>query len=128
MTQTATKPQTETEKLFALDKPSLENLSYALRHPETWPKGFSWYFGHCNQCAMGLAHRLWSGPIHSFVSGREAVSVMAREFAMPYEAAESIFMKQTGKRRFFGFVPRTYNGITPEMVADQIDAYIAKAR
>lgn len=22
-----------------VDKPSLENLSYALRHPETWPDG-----------------------------------------------------------------------------------------
>jgi hypothetical protein len=53
------KPQTETEKLFAIDKPSLENLSYALRHPETWPKDFVWDYGECNDCAMGLAHRLW---------------------------------------------------------------------
>ena len=37
------KHPTETEALFQdLSKPSLHALSYALRHPDTWPEGFVW--------------------------------------------------------------------------------------
>jgi hypothetical protein len=127
-TKTIDKPQTETEKLFALDKPSLENLSYALRHPDTWPKGFVWDFGSCRQCAMGLAHCLWQDSIPR-VNREDAVTVMAREFAMPYTAAQHIFMSQTGKKTFLGFalIPR-FSSITPDMVADQIDKHLAQSR
>jgi hypothetical protein len=39
--------------------PSLENLAFMLRHPETWPEGFEWDYGCYAGCAVGLAHRLW---------------------------------------------------------------------
>lgn len=45
-----------------LAAPSLEALSYALRHPEVWPEKYSeagWHFPSCARCAMGLAHALW---------------------------------------------------------------------
>src|SRR5689334_13480886 len=90
---TATKQRTETEKLFAdLDKPSLHGLSYALRHPDTWPKGFVWNYSKCDQCAMGLAHALWK-QIPS-TDRDNGASIMAHEFGMPYATAQSIFLAQ----------------------------------
>lgn len=40
-------------------KPSLRGLSYALRHPETWPAGFEFDYGDCKRCAIGLIFKLW---------------------------------------------------------------------
>lgn len=120
--------RTETEKLFALDKPSLENLSYVLRHPDMWPEGFIWNFNHCDSCAMGLAHSLWSAiPSTNRDTGS---SIMARSFAMPHEDANLIFMSARGKKKILGFIPSTpYNrDVTPEMVADQIDKYLATVK
>jgi hypothetical protein len=77
------KSKTETEALFCdLDKPSLHALSYALRHPDTWPRSFVWDYKKCDQCAMGLAHGLW-GTIAETTPDTGA-SVMAREFAIPF--------------------------------------------
>lgn len=119
-------------------KPSLENLSYALRHPETWPKGFYWKFSNCERCAMGLAQALWHN-IDSFNNrflGAEAIaSDMARQFAMPFGRVKDIFLgqgdwaplKTTG---FWWFKKHDTDmgAVTPEMVADQIDAYIASQK
>ena len=130
----STKPRTETEKLFALDKPSLENLSYCLRHPETWPESFFWDYSHCDQCAMGLAHELWSSIPES--NRDDGASTMARSFAIPYEVAQSIFLGREGghcaswtpqKMRWFRS-KADLGSVTPEMVADQIDKHIASAR
>lgn len=139
--ETKIKPQTETERLFAdLDKPSLHALSYALRHPDTWPDGFYWQFDQCDQCAMGLAHALWKKiPKAHRHSG---ASIMAKAFAMPYSDADNIFMGhgEWAPRRIKTKTVRTgflglhlaretrqtldFRAVTPEMVADQIDAYL----
>lgn len=37
---------------------TLADLSWRLRHPETWPAGFAWDYGRCASCAIGLAWRL----------------------------------------------------------------------
>lgn len=143
MTDIKTTPKTETERLFSdLSKPSLHVLSYALRHPDTWPEGFIWNYNKCDQCAMGLAHQLWSSiPATTPSTG---ASIMAREFAMPFTAAQNIFLAEGGwmpKRtrevtsgRLFWKktvqVPSGYESakaVTPEMVADQIDAYLETA-
>lgn len=122
-----------------LDKPDLQNLAYCLRHPETWPKGFVWDFKNCTTCAMGLARALWS-EVQFTGRGddntREAVSVMAREFAMSFTDANRIF---AGKA-YGGLTPPIieghlwwrrsiidYDAVTPEMVADEIDRYVAGA-
>lgn len=128
--------QNETVVLFRdLDKPSLNGLSYALRHPDTWPKGFYWDYSECETCAMGLAHRLWS--VIPETTPDDGPSVMAREFALPYAVSKSIFVggkwtpieiEETGtlwwKKRETSF---SFRSVTPEMVADQIDIYLASA-
>ena len=128
--KTVTKTNDEATALFCdLDKPSLHALSYALRHPDTWPKDFVWDFGKCTQCAMGLAHHLW-GEMIPQVGTTNGASVMAREFGMKYEAADRIFLRQRGKTKWlFGLrdaIP-DMDRITPEMVADQIDSYLVSA-
>lgn len=133
-----TKPKTETEKLFALDKPSLENLSYCLRHPETWPEGFIWNYNHCDHCAMGLAHSLWKSI--PAVDRKTGASIMARSFAIPFETSSSIFMGTAGQfaadwipikteRKWFQ-VSQSSDGaaVSPEMVADQIDKYLSSSK
>jgi hypothetical protein len=42
-----------------LTVPSLANLSYILRHPETWPENFKWDYRRFDSCAVGLASRRW---------------------------------------------------------------------
>jgi hypothetical protein len=132
-----TNTRTETERLFAdLDKPSLHALSYALRHPDTWPEGFVWNYGNCANCAMGLAHALWNGiPV---VGPKDGPSVMAHKFAMPWGEAKRIFLggfdwtpTRTFTKGFLWWSERylkfDLKRVTPEMVADQIDAYLARA-
>lgn len=102
------------------DTPSLEALSYALRHQETWPVGFEWDYSTCDTCAMGLTAQLWSAatlppnaidvPLWAFV-----------HFRMPSAVSKGIFLR-LGQRRDV----RDAN-ITPEHVADAIDAYLATA-
>lgn len=135
-----TKPKTETQALFGdLNKPSLASLSYMLRHPDTWPEGFIWNYGYCEHCAMGLAHALWRTPTATKETG---ASIMARTFAMPYEAANSIFMGkgEWAPRKDTSYVKgalwwkhkveqsvSNHEAVTPEMVANQIDKYLATA-
>lgn len=121
------KPKTETEALFRdLDKPSLHALSYVLRHPDTWPETFIWNYSNCTQCAMGLAHHLWKVPPAKRETGP---TIMAHAFAMPYTDAYRIFLgKAYSCQYFFGLIniPIPNSAITPDMVADQIDQYLAR--
>lgn len=55
---------------------------------------------------------------------------MARRFAMPYETAEQIFFGEAYRKRyFFGLLSEQIplHEVTPGMVADQIDKYLATA-
>lgn len=130
---TKVKSETEVERLFSnLDKPSLHALSYALRHPDTWPDGFVWSYSHCNQCAMGLAHQLWHSSIPKPSSKRNVGSSgMARAFKMPYDDASKIFFlgSDAYRRKILGFKCGMidYDSVTPEKVADAIDQYLATA-
>lgn len=116
--------QAEQEALLKLDQPSLQALAYLLRHREKWPKDFSWDFGYCNRCAMGLAAELW-GKIDTGGSNH-AIKDMAKVLGMPLDDVKIIFGGYgTWTQRFdnaIGFV-----GITPEMVADQIDLYLTRS-
>jgi hypothetical protein len=137
MVKTETKQKTETEQLFAdLDKPSLVGLSYALRHPELWPPNFYWNYESCSQCAMGLAHALWRQSIPR-ANGLNGASIMANRFAMPFTDARNIFMGQgewcptqtIAEGRLWWkreITESDYRAVTPEMVADQIDAYLSR--
>jgi hypothetical protein len=127
----------------SLGKPSLHALSYALRHPETWPKGFVWDFNNWDGCAMALAHVLWSDgdPVPKDKSEendcwREWVSIWAKTFGVSFSDVQRMFYGTEWTSR-----PKTFLGIeydrtpkisdwseiTPEMVADEIDRYLATA-
>lgn len=100
------------------DQPSLEKLSYILRHPETWPKDFEWYFPRCSQCAMGLARKIW----------KDNHDTMEDMFALSIRDIHKLFV--AGPKRFW-IIPSAlfgneYKSVTPEMIADRIDKYVAK--
>lgn len=123
---TTLKPKTEAETLFAnLDKPSLHALSYALRHRDTWPKNFTWNYKFCEECAMGLAHKLWANSIPQ-ADPQTGASIMAREFALPYEAAMAIFY-DANRCRLLGLFTTSMASVTPDMVAEKIDTYLRTA-
>lgn len=147
-TDTKIKPKTESEKLFAdLDKPSLHALSYALRHPDTWPENFVWDYNDCQQCAMGLANAFWHKGRHQksgkntegYEFERPYISRAAKDFGIPYGKAVEIFFDSKTitttelHRSYFGLGPNVPHqtltkveekDVTPEMVADQIDKYL----
>jgi hypothetical protein len=117
------------------DKPSLAALSYALRHPEMWPKGFEWDYSFCHSCAMGLTVQLWPHIVSSYPSIDSGsnnfylwktklqpfVGISDRRF-------DDIFMNLN--RRLFDPDENkswlaTAGDVKPEYVADAIDAYLA---
>jgi hypothetical protein len=107
----------ETSFLHDLTKPSLEALSHILRHKEMWPEGFKWNFGDCQSCAMGLAHKMWL-EINSPSSYR-----MAEHMGITERDACDLFVEASWNADWNS---DKYNfDITPEMVADQIDLYLA---
>lgn len=87
-------------------KPSLRTLAYVLRNPELWPEDFEFYFPAVPTCAMGLCTRLWG-----LQSAQEALDLSHRE-------ATHLF----GNGHYF---PVLNADVTPEMVADRIDAFVA---
>jgi len=112
--------------LPSLDKPSLEGLSYLLRHPEQWPLGFEWDYGKCETCAMGLAHNLWGifsestqRGLRSNYGTTSAIFDARRAFEMEYDAAGFIFGALHAQ-------VDSFRDVTPIIVADAIDAYLAR--
>jgi hypothetical protein len=113
------------------DKPNLTALSYALRHPETWPADFVWDYSNCTRCAVGLALRLW--PDLKLPTGQSAQETwIAREMAMSHREAVKIFFKmgplKEVKRGWFRkeFIA-DYRRVRADDVADAIDRYLASA-
>lgn len=109
-------------------KPSLQALSHALRHPETWPPGFIWDFNNCDTCAMELAHRLWES-VPGIETASLGVLTMCSVFRMAYEDAANIFMGDGNwvpGVKIGGYTQADLDAVTSEMVADQIDAYLAR--
>lgn len=102
----------ETPFLHDLSKPGLDALSHILRHKELWPAGFEWNYENCESCAIGLAAKLWAIKC-------PCSRTVAHSMGMPVYAAVDIF-DLGGKWK-----PKSIDAITPDMVADQIDKYIA---
>lgn len=117
----------EAQELLDLNKPSLEALSYILRHKGLWPPEFYWDYSQCDRCAMGLAASLWKlTTANGFELGYlTSPDFMSDNFQVPDGVTRSVFM---GRGQW---VPQTKGGdcnwqaVTPEMVADQIDQYLA---
>src|ERR1700688_4675131 len=73
--------------------PSLENLSYILRHREWWPDGFRWNFLYENCCAIELCKQLWNREPTALHEGM-------RDSELTYEDSPdyvSIFLSRRGK-------------------------------
>lgn len=84
-------------------------LSHLLRHRELWPAGFVWSYWSHRTCAIGLAERQW------YIPGSMASTSLGRKLGMPDDVAYSIFI---------GLNKSSIEEITPEHVADAIDAYL----
>lgn len=97
---------------------TLAELAEILRDRSRWPDDFVWDYGHCAHCAMGLAGRLWDASL--LVTETDYVWDYRRRvagyFALTVDETRSIF---------FG-LNLWWREITPEHVADAIDAYLAK--
>jgi hypothetical protein len=109
----------EAEQLFVdLDSPSLRGLAYVLRRQELWPKEFAWFYLDCTRCAMGLAYRLWRlkipGNASAIFDGTTDI------FSMRPKDAADIFLNAGVRRDGHPLC------VTPDMVADDIDAYLAR--
>jgi hypothetical protein len=95
---------------FVAGAPSLSELSYRLRHRDTWPPGFTWRYQDINHCAMALAYRTWP-------------ALLQTNGLRGFDAAFGLEPAQTD--RIFGGVGRALGvapaDVTPEMVADLID-------
>lgn len=116
-------------RIAILQKPSLEGVAYALRHPGVWPRGFYWNYSTCHHCAIALAFALWPKikeiPGYGIVGkdyNRFHLSAVARVFSIPHDDARNIFFDAEDVDG-----PSTIKkeNVTPEMVAKVIDAYIA---
>jgi hypothetical protein len=106
--------------------PSLENLSYILRHREWWPDGFEWNFRYLNSCGIGLSQYLWRRDPYDLHHGL----VESTLTGTPNETYYRIFATRIGKIAWYRCFPWNYQkqmrSITPEQVADQIDRFLAK--
>lgn len=97
----------------------LRQLSYLLRHPEEWQRGFEWDFDtrlqgedcHAYGCALGIADLQWpSAQVGDFQTSL---------FCNP---AWDIFFNPS----VYGTKHRA--DVTPTMVADAIDFYLREGR
>lgn len=106
--------------MIDMTKPTLEGLSFALRHPETWPESYrkpGWHFNVCGRCAMGLAETMW--PKAYDVDRRFPGEIMwfartSKVFSIPCNDAVHLFDNEG----------RMHDKVQPADIADRIDAYI----
>lgn len=99
-----------------LSKPSLEGLAWLLRHPAEWQKGHVWNFAKAWEvtscgtagCAIGIMYGAW--PATLSVDDNIATLGMYKDGAF-----SRIFRAGMFDRR----------AITPSVVADRIDDYLA---
>ena len=122
-----------------LTTPTLAGLAWLLRHKEAWPEGFEWDFGDCWSCGMGLAALLWDAcaiDLRLSLSARQAII-----WDIPRDEAYRIFLagaRAESHQIFFAgahaeshqiFFAGAHDPalVTPEMVADRIDAHLARS-
>jgi hypothetical protein len=100
-------------------EPTLENLSALLRDRSQWPEGFEWNYIALENCAIGLADRVWP----AIVTDRRAKIGITADLAQTFGCTPNearMIMAYAG--HFNNFIPA--NEVTPEMVADAIDRII----
>jgi hypothetical protein len=108
-----------------LDNPTLEHLSFALRHRTLWPSGYHWNFGFPNTCAMGLAHATWPHAV-PVVTDDGGDMILAHVFKTDVRMAHRIFYGEPiynflGYRVATRYGDRRFKKVMPEDVAKVID-------
>jgi hypothetical protein len=103
-------------KASPIFKPSLQSLSYILRHREWWPDGFVWDFKFHTSCACGLAYRLWPQLrlIDLFIRDDDFKHIFIRADTKPPVKVWWLYERT-----------RYHTEVTPDMVADQLDEFLA---
>lgn len=83
--------------IYATQKPSAAFLAKVLRDPRLWPHGFRFSYASIEQCAMGLAARIWG-----FDLPRQEVGEwerFANRFDLtPYDASRIFLELHSAKR------------------------------
>jgi hypothetical protein len=106
----------------------MADLAWRLRHPETWPERFKWNYGKCTTCAMGLAEILSGrspGPLwdeNPFRSFGDVIKVLRDVEPEDVHGLQEIFLLLSYHRCV------SHRDITPEIVADAIDAHLARKK
>lgn len=128
---------------FAKGLEGLRRLAYVLRHPHLWSPGFKWDFAnveqtvepsrfpkivqrllginsHCGTagCAIGCGRALWPEFRDATTANNTDATHIARLFEIPYRNAKRIFLSGDAYR------VRELRNVTPDDVADAIDAYL----
>ena len=133
------------EKPIDLSKPSLEGLAMLLRTEELWPKGYQWSFldvaealhervegisinqpgayQRCGThgCAIGLAYEMWPEiqTRHQYMG--ESIDNIAEATGISSMDAHCLFWETDTY-----YPGHVHEEVTPVMVADAIDRYLAE--
>lgn len=109
---------TERETKPDLSKPSLEGLSWLLRHPEEWPSNHRWAFDNrlhfegCGTvgCALGIVERKWGIQLYPHFLG-----MTDKDFCEVFGIGLAEFLPSYGTIRSL---------VTASQVADRIDEFL----
>lgn len=108
----------DTKENIVKPKPTLKDLAHVLRHKELWPKFFEWDFRYCSTCAIGLCQLLYGvtpGMLTDFsndFTGEDVTDI----FTSPVFGFKHLFQSRETRMQL----------VTPEIVAQRIDAYLAR--
>jgi len=100
---------------------SLAELATLLREPHRWPAGFVWDHRHPHKNAVKLAFLTWGGPKSYDDSNEDYIVELSLRLKCQIADCENLLCTHLmlGQRTYKKW-PR--GEITPEMVADAIDA------
>lgn len=105
-----------TESAPDLSKPSLEALSWLLRHREAWPKGHVWDYSHGRSCALGMCVGQWPAAVPFVSYDRVSAALGVGRDDIDRTFGQSAYM------------PIKDILVTPEMVAYRIDTRLRSLR
>ena len=112
-------------------KAGLRQLAYLLCHPEEWPRDFGWdftdvlYEHKCGTagCALGIAYLFWGEAFSPDPQGEVyAMFDTYRSFGLDHENGCALFNTD----KIYGV--EKMGDVTPTMVADAIDFFLATGR
>jgi len=99
---------------------TLKELSHLLRHKEEWPEGFIWNYSNREDCAAGLADQKFGLNLGSIDPDNEFHDLywndLCSVFNISHHVRDLIFIGVACNK------PYAMRDVTPEMVADVIDA------